>query len=130
MARKSVIANSVQTVSPVHPTLDEQVHIRLHDHVQRLRLILPVISVAVIALRKQNADLDEDIASILHRHASDPLDAAITTIEVLLDALNAQRASGSRPPKASWVEASDPGPFDVCSRKASLTARAPQVHKE
>ena len=130
MARKSVIANAVHTVPPVRPTLDEQVHIRLHDHVQRLRLILPVISVSIIALRKQNADLDEDIASILHRHTSDPLDAAIDAIEVLLETLNAQRATGSRPPRSSWAEATDSGPPDVCSRKARLTARSPQLLKE
>jgi len=72
-----------------HPqlNLDEQRPIRLRDHLQRLRLILPVISVSVLALRAQNAELDEDIASVLHRNASDPLDVEIEKIEALLESL-------------------------------------------
>ena len=57
-------------------TLDEQLPIRLHRHVQRLQHILPVISVAVLALRQQHAELDEDIALVLSRHACDPLDVS------------------------------------------------------
>jgi hypothetical protein len=78
---------------PFQLTLDEQFPIRLRDHLQRLRLILPVISVTVMALRRQNAELDEDIASVLHQHACDPLDVEIDKIEALIESLAAARRS-------------------------------------
>jgi hypothetical protein len=78
-----------QSQSP--PNLDE-LPIRLREHVQRLRLVLPVISVSVMALRLQNAELDEDIASVLHHHASDLLDLEIEALETLLESLPARRA--------------------------------------
>ena len=50
---------------------------------------------SVLALRRQNADLDEEIATVLRRHASDPLDVEIAKIEVLLETLAAaQRDKG------------------------------------
>ena len=76
---------------PSQPTLDEQLPDRLRDHLQRLRLILPVISVTVMALRRQGAELDEDIASVLHQHACDPLDLEIDKIDALLESLVAAR---------------------------------------
>ena len=69
---------------------DEQLHIRLHRHVQRLQLILPVISVAVLALRHQRAELDEDIALVLSRNACDPLDVEIGQLESLLTTMGEQ----------------------------------------
>jgi hypothetical protein len=87
--------NPADTVPPTRPTLDEQLPIRLQDHLQRLRLILPVISVSVLALKRQNAELDEDIATVLHLHASNPLDVEIDKIEALLESLaSARRAKG------------------------------------
>jgi hypothetical protein len=81
---------------PSHLTLDEQLPIRLQDHLQRLRLILPVISVSVLALKRQHAELDEEIATVLLRHASDPLDVEIAKIEVLLDTLAAAQRDKTR----------------------------------
>ena len=80
------------TVSPLHPTLDDQLPLRLREHVQRLKLIIPVISVSVLALRRQNAELDEDIASVLHLHASGPLDAEVDELEAVLQSLASERA--------------------------------------
>ena len=77
---------------PIHSTLDDQLPIRLREHVQRLKLIIPVISVSILALKAQNAELDEDIASVLHLHASSPLDLEIDELEALLESLAAQRA--------------------------------------
>ena len=82
------------TVPPLHPTLDEQFPIRVREHVKRLKLIVPVISVSILALKAQNADLDEDIASVLHHQASAPLDREIEELEALLQSLAAQRAKG------------------------------------
>lgn len=42
---------AAHTVPLPNPTLDEQLPIRLRTHMQRLRLILPVVSVTVLALR-------------------------------------------------------------------------------
>jgi hypothetical protein len=64
----------------------------VREHVQRLKLIVPVISVSVMALRRQNAELDEDIASVLHLHACDSLDMEIDKLEALLASLAAPRA--------------------------------------
>jgi hypothetical protein len=52
--------------------------------VQRLQLILPVISVAVLALRRQKAEFDEDIALVLSRHACDLLNVELDQPEALV----------------------------------------------
>src|SRR5262245_16605217 len=44
-----------QTLPP-HPTRDDTLPFELRDHIRRLRLILPVISVSVMALHRQNAE--------------------------------------------------------------------------
>ena len=77
--------NPAHTVTPPPSTLDEQLPIRLRDHLQRLRLILPAISVSILALKAQNAELDVDIATVLHEHASSPLDLQIEELEALLE---------------------------------------------
>jgi hypothetical protein len=41
------------------------------EHVQQLQLIQPVISLAVMALHRQNAEADCDIALVLDHHASE-----------------------------------------------------------
>ena len=87
MVQDILRGTSAHTVPPTQLTLDEQLPIRLRDHLRRLQLILPVISVSVLALRAQNAELDEDIASVLHRHVSDPLDLEIEKVEALLESL-------------------------------------------
>ena len=79
--------NAGHTVSPIHPTLDERLVPHMREHVRRLKQILPVISVSIMALRLQNAELDEDIASVLHQHAVDPLDLEIEDLEGLLESL-------------------------------------------
>ena len=51
----------------------------LRERVRKLRLILPVISVSIMALHHQNAELDRDIASVLSEHACKALDQQIET---------------------------------------------------
>ena len=80
------------TLPPIHSPIDEQLPIRLRRHVKRLKLIIPVISVSIMALRAQNAELDEDIASVLHLHASGPLDSEVDELEALLESVAAYRA--------------------------------------
>ena len=87
MLHPSLRGDPADPTAHTQPTLDEHLPIRLHRHVQRLQLILPVISVAVLALRRQNAELDEDIALVLSRNACDPLNVEIDQLEALLATL-------------------------------------------
>lgn len=93
MLHSSLHGTSSNPTPHTPPTVDEQLPIRLHRHVQRLQHILPVISVAVLALRHQNAELDEDIALVLSRNACDPLDVEIGQLEALLGTLGARGAA-------------------------------------
>lgn len=99
MFRDNVLINSgspAATLTSSQFNLDEQLPIRLREHLRRLQLILPVISVSVLALRRQQAELDEEIAMVLREHASDPLDVEIANIELLLEMLAvAQRRKGA-----------------------------------
>ena len=79
--------NAARTVSSLHPTLDERLVPHMREHLRKLKQILPVISVSIMALRQQNAELDEDIACVLHQHAVDPLDLEIEDLEGLLESL-------------------------------------------
>jgi hypothetical protein len=75
---------SVAQTLPPQPTQDDPLPLDLREHVQRLRLILPVISVSVLALHRQDAELDTDIASVLSQHACEPLDSEIARLESIL----------------------------------------------
>jgi hypothetical protein len=46
------------TLPPSHPITDDPLRFELREHVRKLRLILPVISVSIMALHRQNAELD------------------------------------------------------------------------
>ena len=72
---------------PPQPTLDDSLPIELREHVRRLRIILPVISVSVMALNRQNAELDCDIATVLSQHACEPLDDEIEHLASILASL-------------------------------------------
>lgn len=87
---------ATQTLPPIPSIQDDPLPAELHEHVRRLRLILPVISISVMALHRQNAELDADIASVLRHHACVPLDEEIERIESLLASL----ACGNRQQEA------------------------------
>jgi hypothetical protein len=70
------------TLNPRSPV--DALSIELLEHLHRLRLILPVISVSVMALHRQDAESDTDIAHVLSQHAGEPLDCEIERIESLL----------------------------------------------
>jgi hypothetical protein len=53
------------------------------------------VAVAVVALRAQNADIDEDIARMLIRAVSDPLQDQIDSIKSAIRSL--KPATGVRP---------------------------------
>jgi hypothetical protein len=66
---------AAQTLPFTQLIQDDSLRRELREHVQRLGLILPAISVSVMALHRQNAELDADIASVLSQHACEPLDS-------------------------------------------------------
>lgn len=94
MLNASLRGNSADPTAHAQITVDEQLPVRLHHSVQRLQLILPVISVAVLALRRQNAELDEDIALVLSRHASDPLNVEVDQLEALVNSIRTSHREG------------------------------------
>jgi hypothetical protein len=74
---------TAQTLPP-QPTQDDRLPRDLLEHVHRLRLILPVIGVSVMALHRQNAELDTDNAFVLSQHACEPLDSEIAHLESIV----------------------------------------------
>ena len=78
---------AASTLPPTQPTQDDELPRHLREHMRRLRLILPVISVSVMALHRQDAELDHDIATVLDQHACEPLDFEIEHLESILASL-------------------------------------------
>jgi hypothetical protein len=70
---------SINKPSPLRPLALE-----LREHLRQLRLILPVITNAVVTLRRQNADADADVAYDLTEEVCEPLDYEIERIETIL----------------------------------------------
>ena len=83
--------SAASTLPPTQPTQDDELPLHLREHMRRLQLILPVISVSVMALHRQNAELDHDIATVLDQHACEPLDFEIEHLESILASLTCRR---------------------------------------
>ena len=77
--------SAAQTLPLTEPTLDHPLSRELLELASRLRLILPVIGVSVMALRHQDAEADADIASVLSESAWMPLDSEIERVESILE---------------------------------------------
>jgi hypothetical protein len=58
--------------------------VRLRQVSDRLQAMQSSVAVAVAALRSQNADIDEDVARLLVRTVSDPLQDQIDSIKSVL----------------------------------------------
>ena len=58
--------------------------VRLREIADRLRAMQSSVVVAVAALRGQNADVDEDVARLLTRTVSDPLQDQIDSIKSVM----------------------------------------------
>jgi hypothetical protein len=86
--------SSAQTLPPSHPTTDDPLRFELREHVRKLRLILPVISVSIMALHRQNAELDDDIASVLSEYACQPLDEEIEHLALMLASCTSRSRQG------------------------------------
>ena len=77
---------AAQTLPPTVPALNDALSRELLELARRLRLILPVISVSVMALRRrQDAEADADIASVRSESAWLPLDGEIERVESVLE---------------------------------------------
>ena len=74
-----------QTLPPPHPITDDPLRFELREHLRKLRVIVPVITVSIMALRCQNAELDYEIASVLSEFASLPLDDELEHLSELLE---------------------------------------------
>jgi hypothetical protein len=77
-------AQTLPPHQPSQPNQDDSLSRELLEHVCCLRLILPVISVSVMALHYQDAEADADIASVLSESACHPLDCEIERLESIL----------------------------------------------
>ncbi|NJO12460.1 MAG: hypothetical protein HC872_02220 [Gammaproteobacteria bacterium] len=53
-------------------------------HIGGLQLAMSAVIVCVSALRRQNCDIDEDIARVLERSAADRLDVEIERLHSLI----------------------------------------------
>jgi hypothetical protein len=78
---------AVRTLSSTPPTEHDELGPHVREHVRQLKLILPVISVSVMALHRQDAELDHDVATVLGQHACQALDAEIEHLESVLESL-------------------------------------------
>ena len=56
----------------------------LGEVILHLRQVQSAVVVAVAALRRQNCDLDEDIAAVLQRSVADPIHDQIEHLETLM----------------------------------------------
>jgi len=63
------------------------VRAELQEVIARLKGLQSAITVAVSALRHQNADIDSDIATLLQRSVGDPLQDQVRKLEALLNRL-------------------------------------------
>jgi hypothetical protein len=77
--------SAAQTLALTAPAMDDALSRELLELASRLRLILPVISVSVMALRRQDGEADADIASVLSESAWLPLDSEIERVESILE---------------------------------------------
>lgn len=64
-----------------------RVRVHLADLIARLQLAQAAASTCVAALRRQNCEIDEDVARLLQRCVADALGAQIEETEELLGAL-------------------------------------------
>jgi ABC-type transporter Mla subunit MlaD len=67
----------------------------LQEVIDNLKALPSMLAVAVSALREQNADIDADVANLLQRTVSHPLQDQIQKLEALLTRLP-ERSSRKR----------------------------------
>jgi len=61
-----------------------RLHEALTSHIRGLEVAMSAVIVSVSALRRQNCDIDEDIARVLERSAADRLDIEIERLQAFV----------------------------------------------
>ena len=80
------------TLPPHIPPYDAPLPVILREHLHRLRLIHSASAVAVMALHRQDAEQDHDVAMLLDHHINGELEFEIEVLEATLNTLVGQRA--------------------------------------
>ena len=76
-----VRAKAAPAKAPDAHTLQEA----LSDHIRGLEVAMSAVIVSISALRRQNCDIDADIARVLERSAADRLDVEIERLQSLIN---------------------------------------------
>jgi len=76
----------VARAKAAHPTAADTERLKdaLSDHIRGLEVAMSAVIVSVSALRRQNCEIDEDIARVLERSAADRLDIEIEKLQSLI----------------------------------------------
>lgn len=81
-SRRRSVARAKATASKA---LDaERLQEALKAHIRGLEVVMSTVIVSVFALRRQNCEIDEDIARVLERSAADRLDIEIERLQTLI----------------------------------------------
>lgn len=73
----------------INPEVPPVAH--MHLCVRRLQRLVPVITVTMLALRQQAAELDEEFAEVLSGNVIDPMTAELERLDTLLARFAAER---------------------------------------
>ena len=76
-----------RSVDPVRHSSSQSQIVTLREVADRLTAVQSAVTVAVTALRAQNADVDADVARLLVQAVSDPLQAQVDAIKSVLRSL-------------------------------------------
>ena len=79
------------TLPPHVPPYDAPLPVLLREHLNRLRLIHNSMAVAVMALHRQDAEQDSEVATLLDQHVNNELEFEIEVLEAMLATLVGQR---------------------------------------
>ena len=96
MSQPHIGGTSARTLAFPDSPLEDRFLIHLRDHARGLNHIVSVLTVSILALRAQDAELDHDIATVIDQHASAPLDQLVDELEFFLESIAAQRAVQQR----------------------------------
>ncbi len=82
-SRRRPVAHA-KAAQPTAPN-PERLREALSDHIRGLEVAMSAVIVSVSALRRQNCEIDEDIARVLERSAADRLDIEIERLQTFID---------------------------------------------
>lgn len=83
LSRRRLVARAKS--APATKSNPRTLHGALTDHLRGLEVAMSAVIVSVSALRRQNCEIDEDIARVLERSAADRLDVEIEKLQSLIN---------------------------------------------